>query len=66
GALIRPEKSLDAVEVPFLAKRFKEKAFARGANRETMATYTELELTFEEYLGVGLEAMKEISKEIGF
>lgn len=65
GALIRPEKKLEAVDVPFLKKRFKEKAFARGANRETMATHTEIGLSFDEYLGLGLEAMKGIAKEIG-
>jgi putative nucleotidyltransferase with HDIG domain len=65
GALIRPEKSLDAVDVPFLAKRFKEKAFARGANRETMMTCTEIGLSFEEFLGLGLEAMQGKAKEIG-
>ncbi len=65
GALIRPEKKLEAVDVPFLKNRFKEKAFARGANRETMSTYTELGLSFDEYLGMGLEAMQGIAEEIG-
>lgn len=65
AALIRPEKKLDAVDVPFLKNRFKEKAFARGASRETMATHAELGLTFDEYLGLGLEAMQGIAADIG-
>lgn len=64
GALIRPEKKLAAVEVPFLMKRFNEKAFARGANRETMKTCSELGLSLEEFVGLGLEAMKGIAAEM--
>lgn len=65
GALIRPEKKLAAVDVPFLMKKFKDKAFARGANRETMKTCAELGLTLEEFMGLGLEAMQGIAGEMG-
>ncbi|MBE0467610.1 MAG: HDIG domain-containing protein [Candidatus Desulforudis sp.] len=65
GALIRPEKKLAAVDVPFLTNRFKEKAFARGANREQMQTCAELGLSLEEFIGLGLEAMQENAKELG-
>ncbi len=65
GALIRPEKKLAAVDVSFLINRFKEKAFARGANREQMQTCTELGLSLEEFFGLGLEAMQENAKELG-
>lgn len=64
GALIRPEKKLAAVDVPFLMKRFNEKAFARGANRETMKTCAELGLSLEEFMELGLEAMQGIAKEL--
>lgn len=64
GALIRPEKKLSAVDVPFLINRFHEKAFARGANRETMKTCTETGLSLEEFFGLGLEAMQGIAKEL--
>jgi len=65
GALIRPEKSLAAVDVPFLLNRFKEKAFARGANREQMQTCTELGLTLDQFIALGLEAMQHQAKELG-
>lgn len=65
GALIRPEKKLAPVDVPFLMHRFKEKSFARGANRETMKTCVELGLSLEEFVALGLEAMQGIAKEIG-
>jgi putative nucleotidyltransferase with HDIG domain len=64
GALIRPEKKLAAVDVPFLMKRFNEKAFARGANRETMKACAELGLSLEEFMELGLEAMQGIAKEL--
>ena len=64
GALIRPEKKLAAIDVPFLLKRFGEKAFARGANRETISACTETGLSLEEFMALGLEAMQGIAKEL--
>lgn len=64
GALIHPEKKLAAIDVPFLMNRFHEKSFARGANRETIRTCSELGLSLEEFLGLGLEAMQGIAEEL--
>ncbi|MCL6639272.1 MAG: HDIG domain-containing protein [Firmicutes bacterium] len=64
GALIRPEKKLAAIDVPFLLNRFHEKSFARGANRDTIRACSELGLTLEEFLGLGLEAMQGIAGEL--
>ncbi|MDI6711520.1 MAG: HDIG domain-containing protein [Thermoanaerobacterales bacterium] len=65
GALIRPEKKLAPVDVPFLTHRFKEKSFARGANRETMKACADIGLSLEDFIALGLEAMKGIAGEIG-
>jgi predicted hydrolase (HD superfamily) len=65
GALIRPEKKLAAVEASSIRKRFKEKSFAAGANREQIASCSTLGLTLEEFIALGLEAMKGISYELG-
>jgi putative nucleotidyltransferase with HDIG domain len=65
GALIRPEKKLEPVDVAFLVNRFGEKSFARGARRETIACCTELGLSLEEFFELGLKAMKDIHKELG-
>lgn len=65
GALIRPEKKLAAIDVEFLKNRYGEKSFARGANRETIAACSEMGLSLEEFLGLGLEAMQGISDEMG-
>ncbi len=65
GALIKKEKSLSAIDVPFLINRFVEKSFARGASRETIKSCQEMGLSLEEFLGIGLRAMQNISDEMG-
>ena len=65
AALVRPEKDLAGVEVKSLKKRWKEKAFAKGASRDQMAGCTELGLERDEFLGIALAAMKARATEIG-
>lgn len=65
AALVRPDKALVNVEVASLLKRWKEKAFARGASREQMAACEELGLSREEFLGLSLAAMQGRADEIG-
>lgn len=65
GALIHPEKKLAPLDVSFLVNRFYEKSFARGANREQIASCSELGLSLEEFIAIGLEAMKAIHEELG-
>jgi putative nucleotidyltransferase with HDIG domain len=65
AALIRPEKRLAPVELKSLKKRFKEPSFAKGARREDIMTCDQLGLDLEEFLGIGLEAMKEVADDLG-
>lgn len=65
GALIKPEKSLNAIDTKFIMKRFKEKAFARGANREEIKLCEKLGLSLEEFITISLSAMQEIHEELG-
>jgi len=65
GALIKPEKKLAAIDVEFLIKRFNEKSFAKGANRQQIAACSELGLTLEQFLGLGLDAMQDIADNLG-
>lgn len=65
AALVQPEKKLAKVDVPFLLHRFREKGFARGANREQMQSCEGMGLSLEEFLGLGLEAMQGIAGELG-
>jgi len=45
--------------------RFKEKSFARGANRDQIRSCEELGLPLEEFISLCLEAMKGIREELG-
>ena len=65
AALVRPDKKLEGLTTRSLIRRFGEKRFAAGANREQIATCRELGLELEEFIALGLEAMKAIADEIG-
>lgn len=65
AALIHPEKKLGAIDVEFVLNRFKEKSFARGADRDIISTCTDIGLELEEFIDLGLDAMQGISKELG-
>ncbi|MBN1192608.1 MAG: HDIG domain-containing protein [Coriobacteriia bacterium] len=65
AALVRPDKSLANVELRSLLKRWKEKAFARGASREQMAACEELGMSRDEFLALALGAMQSRAAEIG-
>jgi predicted hydrolase (HD superfamily) len=65
GALIRPEKKLSVVEAKSILKRFKEKSFAAGANREQIAKCADIGLTLEEFITLSLKAMQAISDDLG-
>ncbi|MCX7831916.1 MAG: HDIG domain-containing protein [Actinobacteria bacterium] len=64
-ALMTPEKKMAAVDVDFALRRFKEKSFARGANREQINYCGEFGLSLEEFLEIGIKAMQGISKDLG-
>ncbi len=63
-ALVK-DKNLDNVDRAFVLKRFKEKRFAEGANREQIATCSEFGLSLEEFIDIGLTQMKAIKEELG-
>lgn len=65
GALVRPDKKLAGLTAKSLMKRFGEKRFAAGANREQIANCSEIGLELEDFIALGLEAMKGIAEELG-
>lgn len=65
AALIKPEKKLSVIDVEFLNKKFGDKAFARGASRDIIASCSEMNLELTDFLKLGLEGMLVISKEMG-
>jgi len=65
GALVRPDKKLAGLEAKSVKKRFKEKSFAAGANREQIALCSELGIELDEFTEMGLKAMKGIASSLG-
>ena len=65
AALIRPDKKLAGLTPTSLMKRFKEKRFAAGVKREQIALCSEVGMDLEEFLALGLNAMKQTSGELG-
>jgi len=64
AALVRPDK-LNGLTTKSVMKRFREKSFAAGVNREQVAQCQEIGLELEEFIGLGIEAMKEIASDLG-
>ena len=62
--MVRPDR-LAGLSTNSLMKRFKEKRFAAGVSREQVALCSEIGLELEEFLTLGLEAMKGIARELG-
>lgn len=65
AALVRPEKDIAGVAVKSLTKRWKEKAFAKGASRDQMADCARIGLERDEFLSLSLGAMQARADEIG-
>jgi putative nucleotidyltransferase with HDIG domain len=65
GALVRPEKKLAFVEAKSIRKRFKEKSFAAGANREQIAKCSDIGIELDDFIALSLEAMKGVAESLG-
>lgn len=63
-AIMRGNKISD-MEVSGLKKKFKDKRFAAGCNREIIKECENLGISLDEFLGIGIEGMKKIKNEIG-
>jgi len=65
SALVQPDKKLANLKASSVLKKFKSKSFAAGANRKAILSCESLGLSLEEFVTIGLESMKKISKELG-
>jgi putative nucleotidyltransferase with HDIG domain len=65
AALVRPDKKLSGLEAKSVIKKFKQKSFAAGVNREQISLCSEIELEFDEFIELGLEAMRGIAADLG-
>ncbi|MFA5166315.1 MAG: HD domain-containing protein [Candidatus Paceibacterota bacterium] len=65
-ALVLPSKKIAEVKVETVLNRMDEKSFAKGANRDIIRNGEKLlEMPLVEIIAIVLQAMQEISKEIG-
>lgn len=60
-----PDKKLKSVKVSSILKRFKEKRYARGANRDYMMAIENTGISLEEFSTLSLEALQEIDNILG-
>jgi hypothetical protein len=64
-ALVMPSKKLADVKVETVAKKFKDKDFARGAERERILVSEEIGIPKEKFFEIALNGLKNTASEIG-
>ena len=65
-ALVKPTKAIADVETPSVRKKMKDKAFARGVNREDVIHgAAELGVDLDAHIGFCIEAMKKRAGDLG-
>lgn len=66
STLVLPSKKIADLTTKNVLNRFKEKGFAKGANREIISKCRDLlGLSLEEFVEIGLKAMQKIDKDLG-
>ncbi len=64
-ALVQPDKKLASVKSKSVKKRMKEKAFARGANREIIMECELVGIPIADFCALSVAAMQAIASELG-
>ncbi len=65
SALVRPDKKLTSLEAKSVIKKFKQKGFATGANRQQITQCSEIGIEFDQFIELGLTAMQAIAADLG-
>ncbi len=66
STLVLPSKKIKDLKLKSVLKKFKQKSFARGANREIIKKCEDLiGLPLEEFIDISLRAMQNKSEELG-
>lgn len=66
AALVRPSRSLSDLNAKSVMKKFKDRAFAAGVDREEVTEAVEaLDLDLKEHIQFVIEAMREVAGELG-
>ena len=64
-ALVMPNKKLEEVKVDTLKRKIKQKDFARRVDRQKIKQIEEIGVALDEFLQIGLDALKGIHEELG-
>ncbi len=65
AALMHPTKKIRNVNMEFIERRFDEKRFAAGANRDQIRSCEGMGLPLRDFIGLSLEGMQSIEAELG-
>ncbi len=65
AALMHPSKKLANLDSEFIMRRYKEKRFAAGANREQIAMCSNLGLDLNDFIDICLKGMKNVAESLG-
>ena len=66
ATLVHPDKKLAALTSDFVLNRFKEKSFAKGANRKQIQECEkQLNIPLKDFIDLNLKAMQKISSNLG-
>jgi putative nucleotidyltransferase with HDIG domain len=64
-ALVYPDKKISSVKYKSVRKRMKEKAFAASVNRDHILECEKAGVSLDEFIELSVDAMRDISDEIG-
>lgn len=65
SAFVQPDKKLASVKLQSLKKKFKNKGFAAGCNREIIMECEKAGVPLDEFLELGLTSLQNISEKLG-
>ena len=62
---MRPDKKIREVKVKSITKKIKDKTFAAKVDRSAIKDIEKIGLSYNNFIEIALNAMKEIAEEIG-
>lgn len=65
ATLVLPSRKISDLTTSSVINRYKEKSFARGADRKIIASCSEMGLSLDEFIEIGLGAMQGIAEDLG-
>ncbi|MBT9164131.1 MAG: Ribonuclease Y [candidate division WS2 bacterium] len=65
AALVHPDRKISSLDLDFVLRRFNEKWFAKGADREQIKLISLLDISLEDFLSLALKEMSGISEALG-